>query len=647
MIVSTQELLQANAIRNAIVVDDAYDRVPKAADIAMNLDEWNIFLDDLTNEDVETLRLVYPAYESGTEDRLFLRDDFIACLWNGRDNFRAELIDPLFETYDFDSAHDLRFVQAVEAELGILNVAVRTVGREFVEDAASADLIVIDLFLGAQQTESDMRISLDGLAEVVKMRVESPPVIVLMSRSGRLMDQADAFRDGAKVFASGFRTIVKADIEKPGRLEQLVRELARHRRDSLKLNSFLLGWSQGVSGAMRRTEDDIRRLDLEDWAQIHDLLLASEGSSAGRYILEVLEFSFLHELESENAFLGVAVDLDTLDRAAYPPTTIAGSKDTLGLVAKTLYEHENCRQLEREQASPVGFGDIVGPIHGREFPEDSVFSKLENAVLIAMTPACDLQRGDVERILFLVGETKGIDAPATGSALLGFRTPILHLPDGKRVWVDWQRNHVLTLTKEEVHASIASDGNSMTMVARLRTANAVSLQQQLLSSLGRVGLVAPVPSTFPVQVTVYYPSGDGVLTSLRIGGGESIVGVCYAGRRNSEKSASVALDSSHRYDFLDSLDALGDDQFHNSSAPAISGARQASVVDLLFSRGVRFDPEASGAQQWKESVGGEDLSLGRIVYGKPVSEVITTRAKIIRAGLVLEIRDPSTIAGEQ
>ena len=233
--------------------------------------------------------------------------------------------------------------------------------------------------------------------------------------------------------------------------------------------------------------------------------------------------------------------------------------------------------------------------------------------------------------------------PATGGSLMGFRTPILHLSRYcKRVWVDWQRNHVLTLTKEEVGASIASDRNSMTMVARLRTPNAVSLQQQLLSSLGRVGLVAPVPSTFPVQVTVYYPSGEGALTSLPIGNGwgtESIDGVCYVGRRNSEKSASVALDSSHRYDFLDSLDGLADGQIHNSSAAAISGARQASVVDLLFSRGVRFDPEASGAQQWKESVGGEDLSLGRIVYGKPVFEVITTRAKIIRAGLVLEIRE--------
>ena len=294
-----------------------------------------------------------------------------------------------------------------------------------------------------------------------------------------------------------FEQSSKADVDKTGRLEQLVRELARHREDSLKLNAFLLGWTQGVAGAVRRTQDDIRRLDLEDWAQIHDLLLAAEGSSAGRYILEILEFSFLHELESEDSFLDAAAALDTLDRELYPPTTIAGSKDTLGLVEKTLYEHENCRKLDAEPASPVAFGDIIGPVRCSEFPKDSVFAQLEDAVLITMTPACDLQRGNVERILFMVGKTKGVGAPATGDALEGFRTPILRLPDGKRVWVDWQSNHVIALTSKEVDALICGDGCSMTKVARLRTANAVSLQQQLLSNLGRVGLVAPIPPTFP------------------------------------------------------------------------------------------------------------------------------------------------------
>lgn len=641
MISSTTDLLNANDIRSAIVVDDAYDQTPMAADFTFDRDEWNIFVDDLTEADLSTLRSVYPAYVPGQEGQLVQNDDFIACLWKARDQFRPELISPLFETYEHDSEHDLRFVQAVEDQLAALNLCVRTAGRAFVEDATSADLIVIDLYLGAQQTESDMRISLKGLAHVVERRLERPPVIILMSRSGRLRDQAEAFRDGAKVFASGFRTIVKSEIEKRSRLEQLVRELARHRQDSLKLNAFLLRWTDGLGGAIQRTQDDIRRLDLEDWAQIHDLLLAAEGSSAGRYILEVLEFAFLHELESEGSFLDAAAALDTLEREAHPPTTIAGSKDTLGVVAKTLYEHGNCRQLDHEPAAPVAFGDIIGPIQGREFAVDSVFAQLDNAVLITMTPACDLQRGKAPRILFMVGKTKNVDAPAAGDASTGLRTPILYLPDGKRVWVDWQQNHLLTLTSEEVDAFLSGDGTSITKVARLRTANAVSLQQQLLSNLGRVGLVTPMPSTFPVQVAVYYPSADGVLTSLLIGGNESIDGVCYVGRRSNQKDAATPLDSSHRSDFLDALESLADDQIHNSSVQSIANVRQVGVLDLLFSRGLRFDPARSTAQQWKETVGEQELSLGQVVYGQPASQALIKPAKIIRAGLVFEIREPT------
>ena len=639
MISSTTDLLKANEIRRAIVVDDAYDRTPKSADLTVDRDEWNIFVDDLTENDLSTLRSVYPDYAPGQEGQLFQNDDFIARLWDARDQFRPELIGPLFETYVHDSEHDLRFIKAVETQLAALDLRVRTAGRAFVEDAESADLIVIDLFLGAQQSEADMRISLEGLAQIVKRRLENPPVIILMSRSGRLPELADSFRDEARVFASGFRTIAKSEVEKPGRLEYLVWVLARYRQDSLKLNAFLLRWTDGMSGAIQRTQDDIRRLDLEDWAQIHDLLLAAEGSSAGRYILEVLEFSFLHELESEDSFLDAAAALDTLEREAYPPTTIAGSKDTLGLVAKTLYEHEKCRQLDGELAGPVAFGDIIGPIQGSEFPKDSVFAQLDNAVLITMTPACDLQTGEAPRILFMVGETKNIGAPAAGDASTGLRTPILYLPDGKRVWVDWQRNHLLTLTSDEVGTFLSADGTSVTKVARLRTANAVSLQQQLLSNLGRVGLVASMPATFPVQVAVYYPSAEGNLKNLLIDDKETIDGVCYVGRRSKHKNATASLDSIHRFDFLDALERLTDDQIHISSVRTISNVRQGGVLNLLFSRGLRFDLAKSNPHQWTETVQGKQLSLGKVVYGQSVSETLTKSGQINQVGLVFEIRD--------
>ena len=635
---STMDLLNTNDIRSAIVVDDAYDRTPAAEDLMFDQDQWDNFLDDLTDEDISMLRSIYPAYATERESQLFQDDGFIASLWDARDKFRPELTRPLFDTYIHDSEHDLRIVETVEAQLAAAGLSVQTAGRDFVDAAASADLIVIDLFLGARQTEPDMLISVQGLAKVVGRRVDNPPIIVLMSRSGQLTLRAGPFRDDASVFASGFRTILKSDIEKPDRLEHLIRELARHRHDSLKLNTFLRRWSDGLSEAARRTQSDIRRLDLEDWAQIRDLLLTAEESSVGRYILEVLELAFLHELEGDNAIVAAAAALDTLERETYPPTTIAGSKDTLGLVSKTLYEHQNCHHLDVGAVAPVAFGDIIGPVRGREFQENAVLASLDNAVLITMTPGCDLQRGDAARILFMVGETNDIDAPATGQASVGLRTPILNLPDDKRVWVNWQPTHLLTLTFEEVRAFLSDSETSVTRLARLRTTNAVSLQQQLLSSLGRVGVVAPLPSTFPVQVAVYYPSSNDELVRLSVDGEETIDAVCYVGRSGDHKPATAPFDSIHRFGFLDALRELPDDQVSRHSRATVSNFREVEILDLLFSRGFRFNPAKGDPQTLKESIEGQEVNLGKLVLRGPASQAFTKPNQIGNAGLVFEIR---------
>ena len=580
----------------------------------------------------------YPTYIPGQEADLFQQDSFITSLWTARSQFRSEHINPLFETYIHDTEHDLRVVNSVKAQLGALGLSVQTAGRTFVDDATCVDLIVIDLFLGAQQTEPDMHISLKGLDKVIQHRLDKPPVIILMSRSGTLAKHAESFRDDAGLFASGFRTIAKVDLEQPKRLEHLVRELARHRQDSLKLNTFLRRWAAGLYCAIKRTEMDIRRLDLEDWAQIRDLLLTAEESSVGRYILEVFELAFLHELESDDSILTAAVALDTLDRETYPPTTITGSKDTLGLVAKTLYEHDKCRQLDVDAHIPVAFGDIIGPFKGSQFPKNSPFASLDNTVLITMTPACDLQRGDAKRILFMVGETKDLDAPAAGKASTALHTPILNLPDEKRVWVDWEPSHLFTLSSEEIVAILSTKKNSVTRLARLRTVNAVSLQQQLLSNLGRVGLVAPMPSTFPIQVAIYYPSAEGVLTPLLIGGKDTLDAVCYIGRGDDHKYATAPFDSVHRFDFIKALEGLSSEQVHSSSFRTLSKVRQVEVIDLLFSRGLQFNLASKKEQQWKAQVGEKQVDLAKVVYRQPATEVLTTKRKINRAGLVFEIR---------
>ena len=633
---TTQTLLKDNGILTAIIVDDAYDRVPTAGDLPLAEDEWFNFFDDLNDEDRTALARLYPQFEAETEAALRKSDAFVAVLWNRRNDLRPELTDSLFETYKQDLTNDERFLGTVEVKLDELGLTVSKAGRNFVQLAKHSDLIVIDLFLGSTQGEADMELSIKGLKEIVEERGAEPPIIVLMSRSSRLAMNAEQFRDQTQVFASGFRTIKKSDLNRQGRLEQLLLELARYRRDSLKLTCFSEAWRAGLSDAVERTASDIRRLDLEDWAQIRDLLLADEEVSTGSYILDVFDLVLQHEVESHQSTIEAARGLDTLQSRSYPPSTITGSKDTCELVFKTLYQHENRRRLNAGADSPVAFGDILGLVDDAAPPLGSVFAEEENTVFLVMTPACDLQRQKARRVLLMAGTCKSLDANVVNPVSGAPRTVVLKLASDRRVCVDWKPHHLAALSYEEL-TTLLANGGGVRVVGRLRDVNVVSLQQQFLSNLGRVGFVSPMPLTFPVEVRVFHPNPEDKLTALLIDGHDKITGVCFVGRDSGQKMARALFDSGARFSFLDALSALEDDAVHISSLDKIRKSRAIEVVDFLFSKGVKLDVSKTGPQDWKAPVGETNEPLGKVLYKKTISESLTTFHDSKRAGLVFEI----------
>ena len=630
--------LKDNDIHTAIVVDDAYDPVPRASDLITVEDEWFNFFADLTDEDRASILEFYPQFENVSEGELRSSDSFVAELWDRRGNLRKALVDPLFELYDRDSRQDLDFIGSVEQSLETYDLEVSSAGRDFVEAARLVDLIVIDLFLGATQGDADMEISMEGLKKIINGRYTKPPIIVLMSRSSRLANNAEQFRDHVRVFASGFRTIKKSDLSKPGRLEQVLWELARYRQDSLKLTDFSEAWRKGLSQAVERTTADIRRLDLEDWAQIQDLLLTDEEVSTGNYILDVFDRVLLHEVERNLEMIDTAVSLDTLQSENYPPLTITGSKDTLGLVFKTLYQHENRRKLDVANASPVAFGDILCLVDEATRPKNSIFEGVEDTVFVVMTPACDLQRQEAPRALLMAGTFKSLDAKTVNPVSGAPRTVVLELDSNRRVCVDWQPQNIVTLNYSELKTLLGESG-SVRVIARLRKENALSLQQRLLSHLGRVGLVSPIPPTFPVEVRVFYPDTNKSLVHLHIGNEDRMMGVCFVGRSSDNKVVRAPLDSNARFSFLDSLNALENDSIHANSLDKVLKAKTIEVINLLFSKGMRLDVSKRGPQDWKVQMGGTEQTLGKIIYNGTVLEALEKDGNRQRYGLIFEIQE--------
>ena len=633
-----ESLLNENGIRNAIIVDDVLDSVPTANDLSSAEDEWSNFFDDVNDVDQATIAKYFPTYEEFDREKLRKNDEFVATLWKRRNTLRAKLTDPLFETYVQDSQQDCEFIEVVKKSLEKFGLVVTKAGRDFVEAAKSSDLIVIDLYLGLPQVTHDMENSMRGLKKVIKARTGNPPIIVLMSRSQRLAEKADEFRDQTRVFASGFRTIKKSDLAKRGRLKQLLLELVRHHQDSLKLTLFVQAWQTGLLQAVKQTESDIRRLDLEDWAQIRELLLENENISTGSYILDVFDLVLLHQVESHEATIKAATALNSLQSEIYPPSTITGSKDTLALIFKTLYKHGNRHELDVKGVGAVAFGDVLGVVDKTALPKNSIFKETDNTVFLVVTPACDLQRGkeSVSRVLLMSGIFEPIDADLASKNPIKPRTPILKLPDGRRVCVDWQPHQIATLDHEELDALLGQGGGAC-VVGRLRDINTVSIQQNLLSNLGRVGLVSPMPSTFRIEVQVFYPNQNGDLISLSIGDYNKIMGVCYVGRNRDKNKARASFDYELRFTFLDALTALDDNMVHERSLDKINKSKSIEVVDLLFSRGVELDVSTSGAQNWEAPVGKTPEILGKILCNTSVLQYYKDRRGHPRAGLIFEV----------
>lgn len=206
------ELLEQKQVRRVLVVDDAYDPLPKASDLSLDQEEWRNFFDDLVGEDEEILREIAPEYDHTDAAQLPESDSFVAAVWINRERLRPELIGPVLSRYQDDMAQDRVYLDQLTGSLEGLGLHCETAGRNFEAQASTADLIVIDLFLGSVQDAGAMGQSKSKLKQVIEARRSSPPLVILMSRSGRLEEKREEFRDDSGLLESGFRIVRKAEL---------------------------------------------------------------------------------------------------------------------------------------------------------------------------------------------------------------------------------------------------------------------------------------------------------------------------------------------------------------------------------------------------------------------------------------------------
>lgn len=626
------ELLARRGIKRALIVDDACDEVPRAVDLTAGPGEWATFGADLMPEQRDLIEQRTPDTAGLTFDQKTTDDRYVAAVWTVRNQLDG-LADPLFEGYEAQRGADLGYVELARENLITLGLQVSTCGREFEDRAQNADLIVIDLYFGGSQNDAAFQESRQRLADAVHRRRASPPLVLLMSRSERIFERRDEFRDTIRLVDSGFRILLKKDLEVPGRLDRQLERLAESQPDTLKLAAFFNALEAGVHQAAARTLQVMRRLKLSDVGQIQQLLLEVEGEPVGSYLVDVFDRVLQHEIERDSAMIEAALDINGLTSSKYPPPFVAGSPQLQDVVERTLTQNRERLRLRGSADSPVGFGDVLRRGDSANPGVISATTLADNEVLVVLTPACDLQRGAAPRVVLASGIVKDIGS-LQWSYAQDPRTPVI-LFDEELHSIKWNLKDVRSLTWSELDQALQT--RTMRIGARLREAHALEIQQKMLAGLGRVGLVTPMPATFPVNVEAFVLGPDGVRVALNF---QALAdeAVIWVGRDDNGNPIRRLVPTEHLCDGLeDHLAGFDEAQIFAAARPAFIHIRTSGDLRRLLAAGL--DVTQIQAGNWSKvaaPTGGQQVPDMALVTLNDPPEL--NRKQQVKAGVLLAIR---------
>lgn len=644
-----QTLLANSNISRAVIIDDAYQTVPMAKDIGGDAD-WGSFFDDVVPHE-HIIIDAFPDYENIRADVLQKSDAFIFALWNARAALPSSVIDPLFEGYERAQQGDRVFLSNLETTLAAMGITPIQVAGDLPTDARDVPLVFVDLFLGTEQTDADMSAAIERVRDIVAGRELDPPMIVLMSSSGRLADKRDEFRDRAQLLGAMFRVASKADLAKNGAVEKIVTRLLHTRSDAVRLSKFLHAWDAGLNKAKDRFLKTLRAIDLADYSQVSQLLLAHEGQPLGSYLLDIYDRTLQYEIESDEDTIQAAEEMSQINLAGYASAHLVASTDLQNLMLGTIYQNPRRLRVSANQCgAPVAFGDVLlrqdAVISARDTTEEAQGACISGDaadaeddpcmadVMIVLTPACDLVRNSSQRVMMLDGKLEELTPKTWSYKSTGYSIPIFELPDdGSRKWISWDIKSVRTLTRSKLRTLLGEA--KYKIVSRLRDNQALELQQQVLAQLGRVGLTAKIPATFPVSVELAWLDVSGSVVRAQAPALERDGGVYIVGRDGKADSAcKLVLSEAARDEIEGLLVALTEAAIYGHARPALRTTME-HLVKLRESFEIGLDAPAPNNVEVKIAVGEESKLIGKVLRN-PAEDTLATHKSV---AFLIIIRD--------
>jgi hypothetical protein len=198
------------------------------------------------------------------------------------------------------------------------------------------------------------------------------------------------------------------------------------------------------------------------------------------------------------------------------------------------------------------------------------------------------------------------------------------------MWVQWDTRDIRALLPSEIAAHIGEAG-VYRVALRLRESHALELQQKLLASLGRVGLLAVMPATFPVNVAAYSFDASQKANRLQLPTLDHEGGVCYTGRDDKgEELCKLVLTERAIDELLDSISNLEEAAINPRALETLRRLKTAPSLASELQLGLKVPTsDKSGFKELK--------SLAKNEQGQSVDQTI---GMIARNPLELKLNQP-------
>lgn len=644
-------LLNNNEIKKALIIDDSFNDKPNVSNISYALDDWDRFFDDLQSDDINLIKCYITNYDSIDSEDLKTSDTFIETLWDLRDKIPASKA--LFARYSSDMSHDLDILEKLRNTLEKLNIHSEELGiidaysdKAMYENkiySSDVDIIFIDLFLGGEQDTFAQERSSSLIKKIISNRKIAPPLVVLMSRSTLLQEKRIEFRDNIGIIESMFRILSKKELSDESRVSQVLFNLVSAKENSHKILKFINAWSDGMSDAMNKTLDIMRSFDLSTYSKLKELLLDGEGESTGSYIVDVFELIMQHKLEENNGIIDAAIDLNNIsDSKSYYPY-ITTDKYLHELLYSVMFKNNNRIRISPENDNRLAFGDMfIIHVEDNDTPHYFIEKYDSDNIFIVITPACDLQREIKNNVILLRGNIRELSLNTWVCNDNELITPIVKIGDSYKS-IKWDAKSIETLSAQDITFLLSS--KKIKKVARLRENATLSLQQVCLSSIGRIGLIAPMPASYAIELDAFYMDSNKELKEVYLKNSElpdDDIGVCYVGRYNGKKNIKrISLSEDLASNLRRAISNISIDNVLSKNQETISNLVNSIQLQELICHSLELESQKNKPYALHLDIDGNNKKIGYIIED-PSQEMMTTLSKKQDAALVIVIKECCT-----